>query len=931
MSIGAPIMGKLRNRNWLIAVTGLILAGFLFYAIIFTHAYFNYTKQMYLGWGCFAAIVILYKLKKAQHQPLRSVFMVLSAFLALRYLDWRATDTLLYTGPMDFIGMSLLFLAEIYGLIIYFLGMFVNIWPLESEVIPLPAETEKLPTVDVLIPTYNEPDDIIRTTVTAAMQLDYPREKLRVHILDDGSTLSKRNDPEHGTEAWARHYRLRQMAAELGAGYITRETNQQAKAGNINHALQYTDGELLLLLDCDHVPTRDFLQNTVGHFLADPRLFLVQTPHFFINPTPVEKNLEGMANPSGENDMFYRRIHPALNFWNASYFCGSAAVLRRKCLMEVNGISGTTITEDAETAYQLHGLGYNSVYINQPMVCGLSPESYDDYVVQRSRWAQGMVQLVMLNNPLTTKGLSLPQRIAYFNSSFFWFFGFPRFIYFIAPAAYLILGLNVYHASWLQILAFTLPYVLSIYVVMDYFYAGTRQPFFSEIYESVQSLFLIPAVLSVLLNPWKPSFKVTPKGLSNHQDYLSPMAAPFFLVITINVVAVVLASIKWFTDPILRDVIAVTATWSLYNLYLSLVSLGAFWERRQVRKFYRIASSGMISAFFPRMGSSHVGKVRDVSVTGIGFEMELPFLPREHELVVLEVKDSYGREYRFESHIQRAVRRGNGYFCGTEFLPGRVSNTDVVAYVFGDSQRWQDNWERKSKAHGTYRMLWYFMKTGVKGFTVGVLPLSWKTLVRLWKVALRWTTTPVLRDELLAVASWLVYYFYLALATLVELLDRKQVRKLQRFQTSGAARIYFPRLDATLLGEVTDVSLTGIGILTTLPFELAERERVVIKTADRDGKDEQFSCLIQRAIDRDGKSLCGAEFIVDVFTYPRIVKFVYGNSWQMLRIVLTPGSGLLSGQGKTAVSKATSRAMKGILAILSFIFLNPASDAKEKH
>ena len=195
------------------------------------------------------------------------------------------------------------------------------------------------------------------------------------------------------------------MAAALGIGYLTRETNQQAKAGNINHALQYTDGDLVLVLDCDHVPTRDILQNTVGQFLADPKLFLVQTPHFFINPTPVEKNLEGRAIPSGESDMFYRRIHPALNFWNASYFCGSAALLRRKYLMEVGGICGTTITEDAETAFQLHSRGYNSVYVNNPMVCGLSPESYDDYVTQRSRWAQGMVQLVMLNNPLTTKGL----------------------------------------------------------------------------------------------------------------------------------------------------------------------------------------------------------------------------------------------------------------------------------------------------------------------------------------------------------------------------------------------------------------------------------------------------------------------------------------------------------------------------------------------
>jgi cellulose synthase (UDP-forming) len=921
------------GQVWQVATAGVLLIGVLLYFIQFTYAYFDNFKQMYLGWGCFIAIFIMYRIKLFHRQPWRFVFILLAAFMALRYFQWRAFDTLMYTGPFDFIGMSLLFLAEVYGLIVYFLGMFVNIWPLESKHVPLPNEIELLPTVDVFIPTYNEPDEIIRITATAASQLDYPREKLRVYILDDGATQDKRNHPETGMAAWERHFRIREMAEELGIGYITRETNQQAKAGNINHALENSDSDLVLFLDCDHVPTRDILQNTVGHFIADPKLFLVQTPHFFINPTPVEKNLAGMT-PSGENDMFYRRIHPSLNFWNASYFCGSAALLRRKYLLEVGGICGTTITEDAETAFRLHSRGYNSVYVNKPMVCGLSPESYDDYVVQRSRWAQGMIQLVMLNNPLKTKGLSLPQKIAYFNSSFFWFFGFPRFIYFIAPASYLIFGLNVYHASWLQILSFALPYVLSIYVVMDFFYAGTRQPFFSEIYESVQSLFLIPAVISVLLNPWSPSFKVTPKGLTNEKDYLSPLAAPFFLVIAINLIAIVLASIKWFTEPILRDVIMVTGVWCIYNLYLSLMSLGAFWEHKQIRKFYRINASGPVTAYFPRMGTYHHGEVRDVSMTGIGFEIALPFLPREQEQVALEVKDSYGREYRFENKIQHATGQNGKYFCGSEFTGDRVSYANAVSYVFGDSLRWQDVWDQKSNARGTYRMLWYFFVSGTKGFIGSALPLLRAALLKLWKLAVRWLTTSILRDKLLAAANWCVYYFYSALASLVEILDRKRARKLRRINTSGAATIYIPRLNATLMGELADFSLTGIGVLVELPFELKERERITIRTKGRDGKECQFECYILRTIKRGAKSLCGTEFIVDTFSYPRIVKFVYGDSLQMLRYLLIPGDGMAT-HGKTAlikivalISKTLARGLKILMRVFAFLFLNPAYRAE---
>jgi cellulose synthase (UDP-forming) len=941
------------GEAWLVATASALLIGILFYFIQFTSAYFDHSKQMYLGWGCFTVLFIMYRSKKFHRQPWRLIFILLAVFMALRYFQWRAYDTLIYTGPLDFIGMSLLFLAEAYGLIIYFLGMFVNIWPLESKPVPLPDETEQLPTVDVFIPTYNEPDEIIRITATAATQLDYPKEKLRIYIIDDGATHAKRNHPDTGMSAWERHFRIRKMAADLGIGYITRETNQQAKAGNINHALQNSDGDLVLVLDCDHVPTRDFLQNTVGHFIADPKLFLVQTPHFFINPTPVEKSLNGIANPSGENDMFYRRIHPALNFWNASYFCGSAALLRRKHLMEVGGICGTTITEDAETAFQLHSRGYNSIYINKPMACGLSPESYDDYVVQRSRWAQGMIQLILLNNPLKAKGLSLPQKLAYFNSSFFWLFGFPRFIYFIAPASYLILGLNIYHASWLQILSFTVPYVLSIYVVMDFLYAGTRQPFFSELYESVQSLFLIPAVVSVLLNPWRPTFNVTPKGLMVGKDYLSPLAAPFFVVITINLVAAILAYIKWFAEPILHDVILVTGIWCIFNLYLALMSLGAFWERKQIRKSYRIEASGPVTAYFPRMGTYHSGEVRDISLTGIGFEITLPFMPREQDQVILEVKDSYGQTYRFENKIQRATgvttnhpklsnkdsqdmgnRQGSKYFCGSEFIADRVSYGNVVSYVFGDSQRWQDVWDQKLKSRGTYRMLWHFFKTGVKGFAGGALPLLLKLLLSLWNLALKLLTTSFLRDLSVGAANWCVYYFYSALASLIEMLNRKQVRKLQRISTSGSASIYLPRLNATLMGELADFSLTGVGVIVELPFKLNERERVTIRTTARNGKECHFECFILRTIKRDAKSLCGAEFIVDVFSFPKIVKFVYGDSVHMLYHLLLSGSGLAT-LGKivtikmiTLMSKVLIRALKMLAQVLAFLFLNPAYRAE---
>lgn len=703
-------------RSWQTRALIVFAVGGLIYLDRFATNFLGQRHQMIIGWACLAALAVMYMFRKSRSMPWRMLFILISGFLSYRYIYWRSTETLLYTGPADFVGMSTLYLAEVYAVTIHFLGMLLNAWPLKQPPIDAPTDPALLPTVDIFIPTYNEDEDIVRVTTIAATQIDYPKDKLRVHILDDGGTMAKRSHADTGMAAWDRHYRLRRMADELGVHYITRPFNTQAKAGNVNHALQHTSGDLVLVLDCDHVPTRDILKRTVGFFVADPKLFLVQTPHFFINPTPVERNLGGVANPPGENDMFYRVIHPGLDFWGSSYFCGSAALLRRSHLMEQGGLCGKTITEDAETAFALHSRGYRSVYFERPMVCGLSPETYDDYILQRTRWAQGMLQMLLMNNPLFQRGLTMSQRLCYFNSCFFWLFGLVRFIYFVAPATFLLFDLRIYNASWLQILAFVLPYVLSGWIVMDFFYSRGRRPFFSEVYESVQAMFLIPAVISVFINPAKPTFKVTPKGQLVDKDGLNPMSISFLVVIIINIVALVMAAYKWVDYPLLRDVVAVTGGWSLYNLWLSLVSLGAFWERRQIRNHHRIESDGELTVEVPRLKARIPGEIRDVSLRGIGFELKTDLVLQPMERVVLETTDHDGREYRFEARLPRVLRRGKRLLCGSEFVHADTCDPQAIAFTFGNSERWMRLWLKKQDTGGTWKMLMHFGFLGARGF-----------------------------------------------------------------------------------------------------------------------------------------------------------------------------------------------------------------------
>lgn len=263
----------------------------------------------------------------------------------------------------------------------------------------------------------------------------YPDGKLNVFLLDDGATEQRCNSDNDEIAAAARKRKeiFSRMCEELGVHYHARERNVHAKAGNLNAGLGISKGELVVVFDADHAPSRDFLEQTVGYFSEDPKLFLVQTPHFFLNPDPIERNLDTFASMPSENEMFYGIVQKGLDNWNAAFFCGSAAVLRREALEEVGGFSGVSITEDCETALDLHSRGWNSLYVDKPMIAGLQPETFASFIGQRSRWCRGMIQILLLKNPLFRPGLTLAQRICYLSSSLFWLFPLPRAIFLVAP------------------------------------------------------------------------------------------------------------------------------------------------------------------------------------------------------------------------------------------------------------------------------------------------------------------------------------------------------------------------------------------------------------------------------------------------------------------------------------------------------------------
>jgi cellulose synthase (UDP-forming) len=226
-------------------------------------------------------------------------------------------------------------------------------------------EHDGCPDVDVLIPVYGEPVDVVEPTVAAAVELRGAR--VRVALLDDGGS------PE--MEALAHRY---------GARYVRRTVHTGAKAGNINHALRRLDAPIVVVFDCDHVPAPDFLERTLGH-LRDPRVGLVQTPQWYANAG--SNAVAGAA--AAQQALFFGPIARGKDARGAMFCCGTNMVFRRAALDDVGGFPEGSLTEDFQLSITLHERGWRTAYVAEVLAQGLGPEDMASYASQQHRWAAG--------------------------------------------------------------------------------------------------------------------------------------------------------------------------------------------------------------------------------------------------------------------------------------------------------------------------------------------------------------------------------------------------------------------------------------------------------------------------------------------------------------------------------------------------------------
>lgn len=487
--------------------------------------------------------------------PVGLVFLSLQA----GYLAFRLAATLRLDNGPDAVVSVLFFLSEAF---IHFRIALGNLSLLRLTDRSAAADAsqravrsrEYLPAVDVFVPTYSEPVEMLRRTIIGCQAMDYPRKT--IYLLDD-----------------QRRPAMRRLAEELGCRYLDRPDNRHAKAGNLNHALPLSDGELILCFDADFIPTRDFLERTVG-FFRDAAVAMVQTPQNFFNEDAVTRNLGLDRALEDEQRLFFRTLQPGRDARNAIVCHGSCFVVRRSALEAVGGVPTETITEDWATSIRLQAAGFKLYYLNEALSAGMSADRCGEFVQQRSRWAQGTLQALFAStNPLRVPGLTWSQRLMHASALVYYLGSLSSLFNLVAPLLFLFFGLHLLRMTLAEIVFYRLPFTVGFYLLYSWLTRRTRSAVWTEFYEAFLAPSMGVTALRSLVRPFGVGFRVTDKSIRRQDLRLNRrVALPFAILFVLHLAGLVFA---WavqrpYEEP---DAFGIVAWFAISNLAVLWICL----------------------------------------------------------------------------------------------------------------------------------------------------------------------------------------------------------------------------------------------------------------------------------------------------------------------------------------------------------------------
>lgn len=527
-----------------------------------------------------------------KHMPYESLgkekIVVVFIFLlaAAWYLPWRAG----VLNDNHLVFSILLYGAELFSFFTIMLHLFMT-WRLALRQSPPAPPGLK---VAVLIPTLDEPVAMLRQTLLGAIRMDYPHQ---TWLLDDG-----------------RRPQMRRLAKELGCNYLTRPENTDAKAGSLNNALRHVEADFLAIFDADHIPSKEFLTHTLGYF-GDENVAFVQTPQDFYNLDSYQ-HIKSPRNQSiwSEQSLFFRVIQRGKDYWNAAFFCGSCAVIRRSALDSIGGFATGTVTEDLHTSLCLHKKGYTSVYHPESLAYGLAPLAIGPYLRQRTRWGQGAMQVWRKEGILLARGLTIPQRINYLASAITYFDGWQKAIFYTAPVLVLVLGwLPIVDMGSSTFLWHFIPYYVFTFWAFEEINRGYGRVLQTEQFNMTRFWALMVSTLGWFRR--KITFIVTPKTASaihGEQHYMVPQ----YTILGANAVAIpfgLWGLSGYHTIP--TGALVAGVLWASVNIGLAALVVTMTMVRRHRRGEYRFPVPIVVRIDDP-LDLTELAIAEDISLSG---------------------------------------------------------------------------------------------------------------------------------------------------------------------------------------------------------------------------------------------------------------------------------------------------------------------------
>jgi cellulose synthase/poly-beta-1,6-N-acetylglucosamine synthase-like glycosyltransferase len=244
---------------------------------------------------------------------------------------------------------------------------------------PVPAARfEQLPVVTVQLPIFNE-IYVAERLLRSVSQLDYPRDRLQIQVLDDSTDNTREITADCAAE-------LRERGFDVELIHRTERTG--FKAGALERGLATARGEFVCILDADFVPPPHLLRETVD-FFTDPSVGMIQTRWGHLNRGYSLLTRVQAMFLDGHLVLEQTARSRSGRFFN---FNGTAGLWRKSCIEQAGGWQHDTLTEDLDLSYRAQLAGWKFVFLPNVVTPAELPVDMNGFKSQQHRWTKGSIQ-----------------------------------------------------------------------------------------------------------------------------------------------------------------------------------------------------------------------------------------------------------------------------------------------------------------------------------------------------------------------------------------------------------------------------------------------------------------------------------------------------------------------------------------------------------